>query len=166
MSETDPAARGPVTRWYVDGSNLISRKSGSDQESVDIGRLPDSLKVEGYVALRSKGASHNDIMSGAKVPDRSPPSGPALKVTEDAKLRGAITHAVAEQDTKPGFVGVSREAKEAALLDAANYVATLSKGDVKDLSGRASVLAWYAKLYGERDPIRRPAPAPLADAAD
>ena len=32
--------------------------------------------------------------------------------------------------------------------------------------GRASVLAWYAKLYGERDPIRKPAPAPLADAAD
>lgn len=156
--------RAKPTRWYTDGADLIGRQNDAETDRFATASLPSWLAVEGYVAMRSKGAAHADIVSGAARIDRAIPSGGNGRTTEDAKWREAIAYAVAEEDTKAGFVGVARETKEAAIADGRTYAATLSKQDVRDAQARQSVMTWYAKLHGAKGPIR-PA-APMAEAAD
>lgn len=157
--------RSAPLRWYVDGGTLIGRQKDTADERIELSSLPAALRIEGYVAMRSKGMTHAEIVSGENLPDRTLPSTGSGRVTEDSKWRSAIAHAVAEEDTgKAGLVGVSREAKEAALSSGQEYAATLSKQDVRDYQGKASVMAWYARLFGEKDRIRKP--APLAEAAE
>jgi len=169
MSETK--TRGPAKRWYITGTGtLIGRITGVEDEVIEID-TKDRLAIEGYVALRSRGASHADITSGKAFPDRSVPGGGTARLTDEAKWREAIAYAVAEQDTKTGFSGVSRDAKDAAIAEGRVYAGGLSKADVKDRAKLGSTMRWFAKLYGEDGPVRAkvaqtPLPVALDEAAD
>jgi len=152
--------RANPIRWYVDGAELVGRKSGQPDERCQVKDLPAYLLVEGYVALRSKGRTHAEIMTGAA--DRALPNGGTSKLTQDAKWREAIAYAVAEEETRASFVGISKEAKDAAIAEGRAYAAGISKADVRDHQTRLSVIQWYAKLHGEKGPIRQR----LAEAAE
>lgn len=157
---TDKTERRPLTRWYEDGPHLIGRMKDTPDERIPISTLPDHLRIEGYVAMRSKNTPHETIISTK--PDRSLPNG--KKDSSLERWREAIALVVAEQETKPGFVGISRERKEAALLEGQAYAAALSPADVKDNAKLATVIAAYARLHGAKDQlVRKPA---LQDAAD
>ena len=157
---TNRAAR---TQWYVNGSELIGRTRGcADERVLKSEVFVLELAIEGYAALRSKGKSHADIMSGAALPDRTMPDQP--KLTELAKGREAIAYAIAEEETKKGFVGVSRKQKEAALVIGREEAAKLSATDVKDQQRLKSVAYWHKELYGEAGSVRRaPSSQPTAD---
>lgn len=156
--------RSNPTRWYIDGGDLVGRQKDAPEERFAWKSLPDRLLIEGYVSLRTRGVEHDRIMRGEGVPDRALPSSGTARVTEESKWRECIAHAVAEEDTKAGFVGVSREAKEAALVEGRSYAAVLSKQDVRDHQNRQSVLKWYATLHGDKGPVRQR--VPMQEAAD
>lgn len=170
MSETEtaptPAAaevkeRGSVTRWYRDGDDVVARLDGAEVERRSIYSFTSQAKliVEGYITHRLRGLTHEEIVDGGKLPDRSMPAGAVKKPSKADQWREALAHAVAEEETKAGFVGVAREAKEAALVDGRAYAKSLSDADLRDAQSRSAVISWFAKLYGAKGPLRTKAPA-------
>lgn len=155
--------RAKPTRFYVDGPDIVERHEGKETARIQIAALPAWLIVEGYVAMRSKGLSVDTC------PDRTLPTERVRtpRVTEDMKWREAIAMATAEYETRAGFVGVPKDAKDAAIADGRTYAAALTPADVKDLKGRASVMQQYAKLYADKTPMEvKREPAQLDQAAD
>ena len=160
---TERTKRGSLTRWYVDGDHLIGRMKDTPAEHIPLASLPDHLRIEGHVAQRSKGIDHETILTTQ--PNRTIPKGKGpVRVTEQMRRREAIAYAAAEQDTRPGFVGVKAVDKDAALAAGREWAASLSDADVKDLSNRATVLSAYSRLYASKEPlVRKPV---LQEAAD
>lgn len=157
---TDKTERRPLTRWYEDGPNLIGRMKDTPDECIPIASLPDHLRIEGYVAMRSKNTPHETIISTK--PDRSLPNG--KKNSELERWREAIALAAAEANTKTGFVGMTKGERANALYDGQAWADSLSAADVKANAKLATVIAAYGKLHGSKEPlVRKPA---LQDAAD
>lgn len=145
MTTTDeaPAAkkeRASRASYYErEGVGLV-RAMGGVEEPIAFGYM-DLHKAarEYYIGARSRGASHDDIVSGRAFPDRSPPSRLMPKPAKDERVRAAIAGVKAME---PGFTG---DAKAWADSLTASQVASLRRvpavrAELDRLNGTAASL--------------------------
>lgn len=115
VNENGKTERKHTARYYVREGDGLVRIIGGEEEPCAMGDVDlTRLAYEGYIWLRTRGFSHEQIISGAAFPDRSLPmgrGGPRPGVTDDV-VRAAIAQMKAAE---PGYLGDARE--WAASLD-------------------------------------------------
>lgn len=146
----DTTTRGPMARYYKHKDGTKSRRvSGVDEPIVLNPDTVEDLAFEHYIVLR-RSHSHEDIVSGKALPDRTPPAAKAPKTPNAAKAsknemwRRAIAEARARQsngtdvDTMEWACGLTSEQVAVLKKDAAVRVA------YRELSGTAPSLVEIA----------------------
>lgn len=172
MSEA--GGRGPVARYYTADDQMITRRvKGQPDETINLARLSESvlamLRVEGYVAMRTRGVEHVEIASSTGFPDRTPPA--------SAREPGAWIQAIAGVRAKD-IVRARRAGGEKLIpaeidgigVAALTWARGLTDEQIAALKKSRVVKTAHAEITGEAgsldDLLTAAAPAPPAPAPD